>query len=247
MVTGVVRGRVAGPQHRRQRLTGRVREAEHRVEPEPVLVVGGGSFLLLRVDLDERRVDVQHDWAPANADPGAFPHPAADLGDRVADFGQDRLVELVHGAPHRRVRRHLAEQPRLGAEMLDIRAALAAPGEHQHHLGEHRPAVMQRHPVALPWDHRRQRRAQPKAISELPQRMQPDMGDDLLAAVFYHHTPCAVTVHLSGAFLSVVLAVSQLQEKPKNRHLSRPGYLMPSQTRELSRLGESIHEGAVRR
>ena len=49
-------------------------------------------------------------------------------------------------------------------------------------------------------------RAETKAITELTQRVQPHVSHDLLAAGLYHHSPRAVTVHLSGAVLVADLA-----------------------------------------
>ena len=39
----------------------------------------------------------------------------------------------------------------------------------------------------------------PQPVGEGAQRVQADMGDDLVAAAFHHHRDCAVTVHLASA------------------------------------------------
>ena len=55
-----VRRRVPVAQDTGERFAGGVEEAEHRVEPEPAFEVRCRSLLAFGVDLDQRRVDVQH-------------------------------------------------------------------------------------------------------------------------------------------------------------------------------------------
>jgi hypothetical protein len=57
-------------------------------------------------------------------------------------------VDLTEGPVHGRVGRHVAEQTLLGPQRLDVRARLAAPGEHQHRLHQDLAPVMDRQPLS---------------------------------------------------------------------------------------------------
>ena len=123
---------VARTEHRRERTRRCVGEAEQRVEPEPALVGRAGALLVLGVDLDERGVDVEDD----RTGPVGRRRPAPDLvrAPRRAPWRWPLAAsrgDLVEGPPHRRVRGHEPEQVLLGAQVLDVGAALAATGEHQ--------------------------------------------------------------------------------------------------------------------
>ena len=63
MVDDGVGPRVARAKQSRERFTGAVCKAQEWIEPETTLVVRAGLLLVLRVDLDERGVDVQVDRA----------------------------------------------------------------------------------------------------------------------------------------------------------------------------------------
>ena len=71
-----VRAGVARAQHRGECLAGLVGETEQRVEPEPALVGRARPLLVLGVDLDQRRVDVQHH----HRGPGRRAHPPPHAG-----------------------------------------------------------------------------------------------------------------------------------------------------------------------
>jgi hypothetical protein len=124
---------------------------------------------------------------------------AAHLADRCPQAAQRCHVDLPERAIQRRVRRHRPEQTRLGTQMLDVGARLAAAGEHQHRLHQHLAPIMQRGPLAGVRNGRRQRIAEPQPVGERPQRVQPNMGDDLVATPFHRHRNRAVTVHLASA------------------------------------------------
>ena len=84
--------------------------------------------------------------------------------------------------------------------MLDVGARLAAAGEHQHRLHQHLAPIMQRQPVhrvsGIAADNES---PSPNRSANAPKSVQPDMGDDLVAATFHHHRNRAVTVHLASA------------------------------------------------
>ena len=75
-----------------------------------------------------------------------------------------------------RVQGHVAEGPVLGTQHFDVGAGLAASGEHQHGLGQHRAPIMQRQSFTGWRDLCRQRVAEPQPDRERSQRVQPDMG-----------------------------------------------------------------------
>jgi hypothetical protein len=70
----------------------------------------------------------------------------------------------------------VAEQSVLGSQRFDVGAGLAASGEHQHGLGQHRAPIMQRQSFTCRWDPCRQRVAEPQPVRERSQRVQPDMA-----------------------------------------------------------------------
>ena len=75
-----VRRRVAGSQDPGERFAV-IGEAEHRLEPEAALVVRRRALLVLRMDLDQRRVDIQHHRATS---PPTCAHTAARASARAA-------------------------------------------------------------------------------------------------------------------------------------------------------------------
>jgi hypothetical protein len=103
------------------------------------------------VDLHDRRVNVENHRVAAMlvnlvADLGA------DVGQRARELRARGSLQLLECPEHRRVRRHRAEQIALRAQVLDVAAALTAPGEHERHLDEDLAPVVQRHPLALRGD-----------------------------------------------------------------------------------------------
>ena len=131
-------------------------------------------------------------------------------------------VDRPERAIQRRVRRHRAEQRRLGAEPFDVRARLAATGEHQHRLHQHLAAIVE--PEPRPRDRADNESPNPQPIRERTQRVQPDMSDDLLAAAFHHHRNRAVSVHLAKCPPDSGLGRVDNAESPVWRALPRMGH-----------------------
>jgi len=107
----------------------------------------------------------------------------------------------VEGAEHRRVRRHRAEQVGLQAQVLDVRAALAASGEHQGGVHRHLPAIVDGETFASHRDPARERIAQAQTIGKAAKVVQSDMGHHARPAGFNNHVGRAATVHLGSALL----------------------------------------------
>jgi hypothetical protein len=74
----------------------------------------------------------------------AVPDASSHLGNRLGDFGPELRGELVECPVHRRVRRYVAEEIFLTAQMLDVGTALHAPGNHESGLHDHFAAIVQR-------------------------------------------------------------------------------------------------------
>ena len=158
--------RVAGPQLHGEGLSGGVCEAVDRVEPEAALVVRRRLFLVLRVDLVQRPVDVQHDGGVGGGGCRPSPHRRPGLRHRLPQPLQGVGTDGAEGPVQRRVRRHGAEQRLLGAEAFDVGARLAAAGEHEHGLHQHLAPVVQREPLPGNRDAGGQRIAQAEVIGE---------------------------------------------------------------------------------
>ena len=165
-----VRRRVARPQDPGEGFAV-VGEAEHRVEPEPALVVRRRALLVLGVDLDQRRVDVQHHRPRRRR---RRPHRRSGLGARRAQRVEHDRVDGVEAAPDRRVRRHRAEQRRLITQRRHVRHTASAGGEHHRHLGQQPAPVMDRGTLTGPRDRRRIRRRQPDPIGQFAEHVRPD-------------------------------------------------------------------------
>ena len=138
------------------------------MEPEPALVVRRRTLLVLRVDLHQRRVHVQHH---RTASPPARPHCGAGLGTRRPQHVEHIGVDGVEGPPDRRVRRHRAEQRRLITQRRHVRNATSASGEHHRHLRQHPAPIMNRRTLTGPRDRCRIGRRQPDPISQLAEHV----------------------------------------------------------------------------
>ena len=101
----------------------------------------------------------------------------------------------------RRVRRRRPEEVLLGAQVLDVGAALAATGEHQHGLDEHLAPVVQRHALAPRRDPRREGISESQPVRKGPKSVQSDMAHDLVTAGCHNQATRAVTVHFVSALL----------------------------------------------
>ena len=105
--------------------------AHHRTESVPALVMGRGALLVLRVDLHQRRVNVEHQRTRA-----AALRPRLGACDRRGppQRAQRRAVDAAQRPIQRRVRPHRPEQVPLRPQMLDICARLPAAGQHQQQM-----------------------------------------------------------------------------------------------------------------
>ena len=88
----------------------------------------------------------------------------------------------MEGPEHGRVRRGLPEEVLLGAEVLDVGAALATTGEHQHRLDEHLAPIVERHPLAARRDLRRERISESQPVGKGPKSVQSNMAHHLVTA-----------------------------------------------------------------
>lgn len=134
MIGDTVGGRVARTQQGSQRLPGRVRETQHWMEPEAVLVVRRGPFLVLGMDLHQRGVDVEHHRCRSRRRSRPTPNLGPTLADRLPQSSERVFIDAAERAIQRRVRRNLTKQLRLGPQVLDVSAGLATAGQHQHGL-----------------------------------------------------------------------------------------------------------------
>src|ERR1019366_3790271 len=103
MVTRIVGSGVARTEHSRECFTGAVGEAQQWMKSEASLV-RAGLLLVLRMDLDERGVDVQVDRPLPLGDRRSTPHFPANLSEATGDRGSHLGGDLVEGPVHRRVR-----------------------------------------------------------------------------------------------------------------------------------------------
>ncbi len=84
----------------------------------------------------------------------------------------------------RRVRGHVAEQVLLTTQVLDVRTALTAAGEHEGDLDDQLAAVVQRGAARATTKPGRERLDEADAVGEAPKGVQPEMGDDTGIAPF---------------------------------------------------------------
>ncbi len=87
----------------------------------------------------EQIATMQNDWGFVSS----LPHTRARTSARASARCALWSVELVEGAKDRRVRRDRAEQCLLDSQVLDVRAALAAPREYEGHLDEYLAPVVE--------------------------------------------------------------------------------------------------------
>ncbi len=192
---------VARTKHTGERLAGGIGEAEHGVEAIAALEGGRSRHLVFGVDLDQRGVDVQeHRGAPRRRS-AAAPDLRAHLGHGTGDLVPGLRRDLVERAKDGGVRGHRAEEVLLESQVLDVRAALAATGEHQRRVHQDLAPVVQREAFAGWRDARRERIAEPDPVGKSPKSVQPDMGHHASATGFHNDATRAGTVHLGSALL----------------------------------------------
>jgi hypothetical protein len=100
---------------------------------------------------------------------------------------------------HGRVGRDEPEQCRLGAQVLDVRTALAAPGEHEGRLDDHLAAIVNEHPPL--GDGARDSVAEAHPVGEGTYGMQPEVRHHARPTGFHFHARRAGTVHFGSALL----------------------------------------------
>jgi hypothetical protein len=187
---------VARPQH-----TGEcvpvIGEAEHRVEPEPALEMCRRLFLVVRVNLDQRRVHVQQQRATTTA---ARPYPRSSDRSRGMQRVEHVGVDRVEGAPDRWRRRHCAEQVRLVAQRRHVGDTMPAIGKHRRHLHEQTTTVMNRSTLTGPRHRRRHRRSETEPIGQLTNRMRADVTSHLTIPADHPHAfDAACNLHHASA------------------------------------------------
>ena len=87
------------------------------------------------------------------------------------------------------------------AQVLDVRTALAAAGEHQGHVHEHLAPVVDAGAVPGRRDAGRERITEPQSVGEDAKGVQSDVGHHAGATGFHDHVTRAVTVHFGSALL----------------------------------------------
>ena len=234
----VVRGGVAGPRLGPQRLPVAGR-AQHRTKPVAALVMGRRAGFVLRVDLHQRGIDVEHQRPFPIRDP-TRPRAGAHGRCGVPHPVEPGVVDARQRAIRRRLRRDLTEQRRLGAQMLDIAARVPAAGEHQRHLGQHRAPVMNRRSLAAVPYRRRQLIAQPQRVRETPQNEQPAIRRDLPPAAFETHIFHTASVHLGDALLFCTMRAVTTRIVAGQKGLSADAHTHNHNPDEKSGLGEWI-------
>ncbi len=207
------------------------------MEAIPALVVRAGTLLSLIVDLDERGVDVEDNGIGPSRRCRTTPDLLPHFGERHLQRGARRRCDLVEGAPHRRVRGDEPEQCLLGAEVLDVRAALAAAGEHRHLVHEHLAAVVQRRALTANGDRGRERITEAQPVGEGTKRVQPDVSDDTRPTGFHDDRSRAGSFHLGSALLVGVDVALTTTVSPARRAFSRIRAGQLTRSRERSELG----------
>ena len=145
-----------------------VEEAEHRMEPEPTLEVRRRSLLAFGVDLDQRRVDVQH------TAPGVAPAPTPSREPRRGQPATRRARSSSMLSNVRQIVAADATSPnsvRLITQRRHVRHTAATGRQHHRHLGQQAATVMTEGPLTRPRHRRRIGQSETDPISELTQQM----------------------------------------------------------------------------
>ncbi len=137
------------------------------MEPEPALEVRRSPLLGVGVDIDQRRVDVQHDLL------------VGDLLEQPPDRGltylhqtsQPLVVDLLHRPPRGRIRCHVTEQQWLVAQRAKIRQAPTTSSDHHRHVREQPAPIMRGRPGRGVGHHRRPARRDTQLIGDPTQQM----------------------------------------------------------------------------
>jgi hypothetical protein len=211
VVGGIVRGRVAGPQHPGQRLSGVVQPSQHWVVAIAVLV-GCGRPFLLGVAGHQRGVEVDHQ---TRLDPTTTHHrrqatprlltqqPGPLPSGRPSPFqlSQGGLVDRVEDPPRGRRRGHAAKQAGLVPQHRQIGDRLPTVGDHHRQIGQHPARPVRRTSKPPGGGHRIKRLDQTRSGRHVRQQPSPDMGDDTLPVRRHHNLrQTRDSLHLRSAF-----------------------------------------------
>ena len=197
VMSGVVGAGIARPQHRRERLRGRVAPHPEGMEPEAVLV-GGSGVLLVGGHVEERGVEVEHQVSRRRS----LPDHLASRRHGFRDLAQLERARRLDRAPGRRYRRHRPEQLVLLSKHGEVGEAVRTIGDGDRQVGEHDARV-----VSVPGDaafaHRlRHRPGEAAAIRQLGEQGGAGVRDEVLPVGGHFHAPYrSTTVHLQGALL----------------------------------------------
>jgi len=162
----------------------------------------------------------------------ARPRPEPRPARRRSPLGSRR--DLVERPGDRRVGGDRPEEVVADAKVLDVEATLATTGEHEGHLDENLPSVVDREPAPSPQDALRERIAQPHPVGEGAEGVQSNVGHDTRATGFHHDATSAVTVHLGSALLCGNAAASTTTVFPNGRAFPR------TRTGQLNRRREEL-------
>ena len=171
MVGGSAGPGVARSQHTRECFTGGVQVGEQRMEPEPSLPCRCRQFFV-GVRSDEGGVDIDHVEPRVHA---RCPRRGSGRGTRRVDPFQGDLVDRGEGSPHRRVRRHRAEQFWLIAQRGEIRDRLSATGDRHDQIGQDLTPIMASAALLGRGHRHRQPRSQPNGVSQIGQQASASM------------------------------------------------------------------------
>ena len=189
--------------------------------------------------LHQRRVDVQHHRSGPRRVAAAFPHSAAHTGHSPSEGLHHIGAQTTQRAIQSRVRRHIAEQHRLGPQMLDVAARLPAARELNNACTNTLPRSWTGAPLTARRHRRRQSLPQPQSVSETPQNEQTPMRRDLIAASCHPHIASAATVHLGDAPSSGSDELCATRIIPHRRGFSADANPINPKTRERSGLEPS--------
>jgi hypothetical protein len=92
---------VARAEQPREGITGAVGEAQQWMKSEATLVVGAGFLFVLRMDLNERRIDIEIDRTQPLGGRRSAPHLVTYLGDANGDGLSHLGGDLVEGPVQR--------------------------------------------------------------------------------------------------------------------------------------------------
>ena len=207
------------------------------MEPEPTLV-GRRRVFLVRMRTDQGGVDVDHVEPRIRT---RRPRLRPCVGSSDLDPFQRVGVDGLEGAPHRGMRRHLTEQPRLLAQRRQVRDPFAAVGEHHRQIDQHLTAVMATTTLLGRRHRRRQRRRQPHLVGELGDQTSPDVIDDprSVTSELGRRTP-TITLHHGSALLVVGSCSRQTRVSRTRRASSRTRRPQPPATTEQGGLTQGL-------